>query len=170
MTALDEVLDAWKPGIPINQQGGWAQAVGSALDARMSVPTSDVVVGQDRAWTLLGWCENSATEAVRGSDLHLLELAVFGLGLVSQAEVEGREVLLVGSLLRRAAKLIGVSWNEFCQRFAGDDALSKLLNEFPPKVSLASHREEGSGQNFRFEKVRLARWDEEELLRRLDGH
>lgn len=168
-STVEDVLGSWQPGLSLSEQESWDQRLRSALTEQWAAPSADVDLDQDRGWALLGWCEGAASTAVRSSDLKLLELSVFGLSLVPRRHIDCREVALVGSLVRRAVEFLGVRWNVFRRRFAGNRSLLDLLDEFPREVSTASHREIGTGPAFRFEKVRLAQMSEAELLRRLNG-
>ena len=166
---LEDSLGAWQPGWSIGQQETWDRTLRSALNDRWSGAEPAEDLDKDHGWVLLGWCENAASIAVRTSDLELLETAVFGLSLVPRRQIDRRDVLLVGALIRRAVELLGVRWDDFRRRFDDSRLLLGLIDEFPPQVSPVSHRELGSGSLFRFEKIRLTQMSEEELLRRLNG-
>jgi hypothetical protein len=165
---LEHVLGSWQPGLSIGQQQPWDREVQFALNDRWKRSAISDDLDHDRGWTLLGWCENAASVAVRTSDPELLELCVVGLSLVPLRHVDPREVKLVGSLVRRAAELLGLNWPEFRERFAANATLVRLADGFPTDVSAGGHQEHGNGPTFRFEKVRLAQMSEEELLRRLN--
>jgi|GEM_PF-6905188 len=165
--SLEDALEAWHTGLSVDQEEQWNRDVRDALGVRIADGCREAVIGRRPSWALLGWCENATSTAVRSQDSHLLELVTIALSLLSSRHIDHREVLLVGALVRRAVELLGLHWGEFRRRFASDGPVLELLDKFPEAVSAKSHREQGSGREFRFVKVRLASMSEDELLRRL---
>ena len=170
--SLDVVLSAWDPAQPDAERAEWRLLLQRLLIVGGPGFSDRRALSVDRAWTLLGWCEEAASESIRERDAVLLEACTRGL-LVLDADraIDTRELLLVGSLIRRAVELLGLDWLRFQRGLASDAGQLLFLGRFPASVSGASHRESGSGSDFRFVRVPLATWSEEELLRRLsDGN
>ncbi len=168
-SALELSLRSWSDRLSDDQQVKWQQTIRSLLIECRSAPSSCRIEGTDSGWVLLGWCENATSEAVRHCDFDLLEIVSFGLSLVSRSPLDEREVWLVGALVRRSVSLIGRNWPSLLRRFKDDQDVTALLQRFPHSVSPVSHREIGIGEEFRFERVPLAEWSPEELLRRMKG-
>lgn len=110
-----------------------------------------------RAWVLLSWVERTASEVVVSRRPELVEAAAMAMSLLESSELDRRDVMVVASLVRRAAILARLEflrlvaagcgragvWGERCARW-----LSKVSPDTP-----STHIEVGAGGDFRFQRV-----------------
>ncbi|MQA77676.1 MAG: hypothetical protein GEV10_04210 [Streptosporangiales bacterium] len=137
--------------------GAWLEAAGRGELSR------------GRSRVLLGWVERSASSVVVSRSAELVEAGAFAMSLLEDGALDTRDVMVVASLVRRAADLAGLDFagsvRAGCER-AGDrgarclEWLRRVSERTPP-----THIEVGSGAHFRFQRVpseidteRLMRW------------
>lgn len=167
---LIAVLDEWSTQLPERERSSWTERLGRVL-LLVAEDGSPERLGVDQSWILLGWCEEMASAAVRASDPEMLVSATSGLlVLASRGAIDLREVLLVGALVRRAVAIVGCDWERFCSGMSLSANDERVVERFPQSVSLASHREVGSGAAFRFVRVPLTTLSAEELHDLLREH
>lgn len=171
MTAVASLLDSWSE----DRSNLWRSDVEASLGADSEAWLAAVSAGtlnQDRWWLVLSWVEHAASAIAATGRPELVELSAFALSLLENGPVDGREAMLVGGLVRRAAKHAGL---DFLPLVAGGCAragargeqclrwLSKATDRLPP-----THREVGEGRTFRFER-KPKTFDEQAFIRRLKG-
>jgi len=167
--SLKSVMTAWRSDSTEDEEREWNGRVFRSLEFGLTDPPS-VRLDRDDSWLLLGWCETGASVVVQRSDERLAEAVATGLFVASRSDIDRREVMLVGALLRRACALIGREWTEFYERWLETfPEVVSLLASFPREVASGAHSESGSGESFQFERVPLAQMSELELLKRLGG-
>lgn len=114
-------------------------------------------LSRDRSWILLAWVESAASDVVISRRPELVETAALAMSLLEDGPLDRRDVMVVASLVRRAALLARLEFTGLadggCQR-AGTrgrrcaEWLSQVSPDTPP-----THVEVGSGDGFRFERV-----------------
>lgn len=145
--------------------GGWLRHVGAeGGDA--------VAMTKDEAWALLGWVETAASFVVADRRADLVAPMAFALSLSGAGPLDLRDVMVVGSLLRRACLHIDADFEALVCAGAGraDEvgrrALGWLLEVSPDLPS--THVEEGQGTGFRFRR-RASSFDPAALERKLSA-
>lgn len=171
MNLVLELLDSWTK----QRNDPWWAELESSL---RTVPeawlgaAADDELNRDRWWLLLSGVERSASAIAAARRPELVQLSAFALALLEDGPVDGREAMLVGSLVRRGAKQAGLDFlplvSAGCARAGsrGEQCLrwlSRASDRLPP-----THREQGTGSTFRFERV-PKEFDEQAFIRRLKG-
>lgn len=154
MTVLAELLAEHRTSAK-GDWGCWHERVAEQLAGS----SRERIEGEDARpfWIGLGWAEVAASRAVRREDRSLLRLAIAALALVDEAGViDGRDVRVVGGLLRRACELLGLSIDKEIRAARLLPAVADLDSPFFGWLSAASptmntlHEEVGEGASFAF--------------------
>ena len=175
MTIL-EILDRGSDGRDGGPASAWFSELEKSLRLEKMRWLSEVSetdwLSDDRSWVLLSWIEDAATHVVRTKSESALSVAIFGMALLMKSSLDRRDIDLVGALLRRAAFLAGLRYEdsvaEGC-RWAGHlgEAAFTILMRVDP-VTPSTHTELGNGGSFTF--VRSAPdFDVADLARWLEG-
>lgn len=177
MSSPVELLDAPVPPDPDRVKEPWFGDVelSLALDLSDWIALVDAPDGltTDRAWRLLNWAEEAATQVVRRPRPGLVELAAVALSLLEGGPVDRREAQVVGILLRRACTLTGVEFTTAvragCARVGprGEACLEWLWWSVADLPS--THVEVGQGSSFRFDRAPGPDIDIEALTRWAKG-
>lgn len=114
MTRLDDALDAPIPAGLEDVGGAWDLRVLAALDdMRRRTGGTDLALAtldRSRSWALLSWAEGAASLITRVPDQELLVTAVFALLLFGRTRMDGRDALVVATLLWRGAERAGLDY------------------------------------------------------------
>jgi hypothetical protein len=143
-----EVDEAWIAEVMASlraRPGEWAAAIESSG------------LSDDRAWPLLGCVETIASMLVRVRRGEDLETASLALALVGRSQLDLRDQMVVGSLLRRGAILANLNFARHVSAgcaVAGQlgAACRRWLLEVSPQTP-ATHQEVGKGSSFTFARV-----------------
>ncbi len=143
----DTVYDqAWYSALErsLGQRSEWASAV---VDAG--------TISDERAWTLLGWIEEAATELVRHRSRTTLVTAAFAMSLLSLSLLDRRDIIVVAMLLRRGATLADLNFidavTEGCDQAGELGQAAFILLTQAPSITPQTHLEIGQGDSFAFQ-------------------
>lgn len=137
----------------------WAEKVERSLREDTDLwlrAADDGDLSRDRAWILLAWVESAASDVVISRRPELVETAALAMSLLEDGPLDRRDVMVVASLVRRAALLARLEFTGLtdagCRRAATRGRqcarwLSRVSPDTPP-----THVEVGSGDGFRFER------------------
>lgn len=156
MTNLPELLS--EDRTPSGKWANWHDRVAERL-AGSSSPKIDRLVGVDSSWALLGWAEMTASRAVQTGDSSLLRLGIAAVALVDACgALDGRDVRVVGGLLRRACDLLGLAVEDEVQTASQLVVVGGRRHHLFEWLAAASptsntlHEEIGEGESFAFER------------------
>ena len=168
------VLSLLTPNAESGYDNGWFGVVEESLRMQSDEWAAEVMavgeLGQDEAWQLLGWVEMAASRVVQTKSQDTLVTAAFGLSLALRSELDERDCLVVGSLLRRAASLSALDYagaiHEGCGRSGFPDGEVETLLLAVSDRTPPTHEESGTGASFTFTR-RPVDFDVDDLERLL---
>ncbi len=130
MIELTKALESLTPSGLNDLGGAWDSQVSVALGELLTSAPTDVNLTTDNAWALLSWVEGMASLIARTHDGNLVDRAIFALCVIdSAARIDTREILLIGSVLRRGSVIGGVDFPAAVERVAKLVGRSPLLSE-----------------------------------------
>lgn len=155
MTILQLLDDA----LTVEDQA-WYSALDRSLGQRSDKWVSAVVdagtVSDDRAWTLLSWIEEAATELVRDRSRTTLVAAAFAMSLLTRSQLDRRDIAAVAALLRRGAILADLNFigavTEGCDQAGELGQAAFTLLEQAPSSTPQTHLEICQGDSFAFQR------------------
>jgi hypothetical protein len=151
-----EVLDRFPQGQGEEERSRWRLELERSLNTAPSAwvsaagPPGSLTLATDRAWVLLSWAEDSASELSRSGRRDLVETASFAMSLLEASPLDRRDVMVVAMLVRRAATIAGLPYGMLVERGcrrAG--ALGASCSEWLLRVSDATpstHEEIATGR------------------------
>jgi len=171
MTTILQILDR----APSVEDKRWYLHVKDSLEQAAGEWVSAVIdvgaLSDNRAWALLSWIEEAATEMVRQRSRMTLVTAAFARSLLIRSSLDSRDIALVEALLHRGALLAGLNFMDAviagCERAGelGQIALTSLGQA--SSSTPVTHSEVGQGNSFTFRR-RPAGFDVADLERWLE--
>ena len=151
LDVLDRAPTGEAPG------AGWLAEVERSLadapDAWVAAADSGEL-SKDRAWVLLSWVEDAASQLVRERRRDLVERAAFAMSLLEASALDRRDVMVVAMLVRRATTLAGRPFEKPVSRgCARAGELGARCEQWLLRITDATpstHEEVGEGRDLRF--------------------